>query len=352
MPDEKTPPADKADDATTEDATAAQLAAVLSDDPETNEAAFASAFDEFAAMDDTTTTTTEPAPVDGPDGDKADAAASTDDDKAASGDDQPDADKDDPPADDKATAAPDSAAEDIWKDATPEQKAAIKAAEHENQSNRNRASAQNRKIAELMAKPAAEQAAKPAAKPEDAESWEKFKEDFPDTADQMEKRFGSRLETLEAENAALKGQVTGIETANTQQAINTEEAVLLKRHPDWQTFTASAEFVAWLPTQPRYVQEGLARNGAAIVDGEEAADLLDRFKDDHAAPETTETPETTAPAEETPKPATDTKTNGKATRRTRRLESAVSTEPGTAGPGAGPPEGDFDAAFKHYAGQP
>ncbi len=93
------------------------------------------------------------------------------------------------------------------------------------------------------------------------------------------------------------------------------------------------------------MQEGFARNGTAIVDGLEATALIDLFKEGRADP---------APPEAEPKPAQETKdtTNGKATRRARRLESAVTTESGQAGPGAGPPEGDFDAAFDHYAAKP
>lgn len=351
MPEDKTPPAGKADDATEK-----QLAAVLSDDPESNEEAFAAAFDEFAATDDTTTTA-EALPAEGLEDDKAGAAVvapATDsaDDKAASGDAPSDADAKDPPAE----AAPDGAAEkDIWADATPEQKAAFEAAQHENKSHKNRASAQNRKINQLMSapKPAAQPAAEQPATPETAENWEQFKTEYPEVAGPLAERMDRQdkeMAALRSENANLLGQVTGISDARTQDSINAEEAVLAQRHPDWEQFTASAEFIAWLPNQPRYVQEGLARNGAAIVDGEEAASLLDLFRDDHAAPETPETPETPKPAET---PATDTTTtNGKATRRERRLESAVSTESGQAGPGAGPPEGDFDTAFDHFAKQP
>ena len=273
MPEEKTPPAGKADDAATKE----QLAAVLSDDPETSEEAFAAAFDEFAATDDTTALPAEGREdEEGAADDKA-AAAPTDD-KAASGDAPSDAD--DPPAEEKA--APDGAAgEDIWADATPEQKAAFEAAKHENKSHKNRASAQNRKINQLMSapKPAAQPAAEQPATPETNEAWEQFKDNHPEVANQMEQQFGERMARLETENADLKGQVTGIADAHTQTAINAEEAVLAQRHPDWEQFTASAEFIAWLPSQPRYVQEGLARNGAAIVDGEEAASLLDLFKD-------------------------------------------------------------------------
>ncbi len=146
---------------------------------------------------------------------------------------------------------------------------------------------------------------------------------------------------LETENADLRGQVTGITDGQLQDAIDNEEALLVQRHPDWKQLTESEDFSAWLQDQPRYVQEGFVRNGTAIVDGQEAASLIDLFKGvqapvegDNAAPKDTEIP------------------SGQAKRRQRRLKSAVTTESGQAGPGAGPPEGDFDAAFDHFARQP
>ncbi len=324
MAEDKTPPADKADGATE-----AELAAVLSDDPEANEEAFDDAFDEFAAEDETTTAA---APDPGPEA-GAEAPAEKIEDK---------------PDDASNKAAPDGAAEtkDIWADATPEQRTAFEAVRHENSSHRTRATAQNRKINQLISapKPAAQPAAdKHAATRETDEGWEQFQTDYPEVAAPMEKRFESRMAKLEAENAELRGQFTGITDAHTQNAIDAEEALLVQRHPDWEQLTASGDFVNWLPQQPRYVQEGFARNGNEIVDGQEAASLIDLFKDGSTAAE---------PPKEDPKPSETTATNGKVTRRQRRLESAVQTESGQAGPGAGPPEGDFDAAFEHYAAQP
>jgi hypothetical protein len=130
------------------------------------------AFDEFAADDTGTDAVTPPAEGRAED-DKADAAASAETTDQAAADD----DKSDDPAD---AAAPKDAAEtaDIWADATPEQKAAFEAADHENQSHRTRASAQNRKIAQLMPAPpsAADKAAEPTAPAGTDEDWERFKD--------------------------------------------------------------------------------------------------------------------------------------------------------------------------------
>lgn len=319
----------KADDAP---ATDEQLAAVLSDDPESAEEEFAEAFEEFASKDDTVTAD---APAKGPDDDdKAGAPAPADktEDQPASGEKPPDTDKAAP-----ADGAADT--QDIWADATPEQRAAFEAAQQENRSHRGRASAIARQQA--ASKTAADKAADTPATPETDEDWEQFKSEYPEVAGPLEQRYEKRIAKVEAENAQLRGQVSGITDDQLQDAINTEEALLVQRHPDWEQLTASEDFTAWLPGQPRYVQEGFARNGSVIVDGQEAASLIDLFKDDH--------PATPQPGD---KPAKDTTNDGKGKRRARRLESAVSTESGQAGPGAGPPEGDFDAAFDHFASQP
>ncbi len=315
---------------------------------ETNEEAFDEAFEEFAGKDDTVTAAPDPGP------EKADypqagaEAPATTDDPAASGEESSDG----------ATTTGEAGPQDIWADATPEQKAAFEAAQHENSSHRTRASAQNRKISELMsapkpaAKPAADEAATTeanAAQDEAAENWKQFDGEYPEVAGPMGARMDRQDKEnaeLKAEIAGLKGQVTGITDGQIQNAIDSEEALLVQRHPDWEQLTSSEEFSAWLPNQARYVQEGFVRNGNAIIDGQEAASLIDLFKSVQEP-----TPE---PAKEPgPKPgSTDTATNGKATRRQRRLESAVTSESGQAGPGAGPPEGDFDAAFEYFADKP
>lgn len=322
-----------------------QLAAVLSDDPETLEEEFGEHFAEFASADDTESAAAPASP--GPE-EKAGADAPAEPVKPTTDDDSTPGEE--PPG--AAPAASDDAAEtpDIWANATPEQKAAVAALEQENKSNRGRLSALDR---QRRRKPAAAAPAAPAPAPaepapeEPDENWEQFKKDYPEIAAPLEKRYEGRLSALAAENAGLKEQITGIGENQAQQVIDQEEAVLLGRHPDWEELTAKDDFVDWLQQQPRYVQEGFARNGTAIVDGDEAASLLDLFTGKNTAE--------AAPAPNTPAPATpaakDTSSNGKGSRRQRRLESAVTTQGGQAGPGAGPPNDDFDAAFDHFAKQ-
>ncbi|KKL17509.1 hypothetical protein LCGC14_2484820, partial [marine sediment metagenome] len=194
----------------------------------TNEDEFAEAFDEFAAVDDTDT------------GDPPAEGRKDDEDKPAPGEESPDADE---AAADEPAAAP----EDIWADATPEQKAAFEAAKHENQSHRGRASILDRREAALevtptAAEPAADKDPDTAATPETDEDWEKFKSEYPEVAAPMEKRFEDRMTKLETENADLRGQVTGITDGQLQDAIDNEEALLVQRHPDWEQLTASEDF--------------------------------------------------------------------------------------------------------------
>ncbi len=318
MVDTKTPAADEA-----AGATEAELASVLSDDPEAKEEEFEAAFDEFAAEDDTATAT--PA---------AEVREATDEktgDEATPGEESPG------DASDEAASGGAAEPENIWADATPEQRAAFEAAQQENRSHRGRASRLDRLEAASRAPTPAAAPAADAATPETDENWEQFKTEYPEVAAPMEQRFDTRMAKLEAENADLRGQVNGITDAHLQDAIESEEALLVQRHPDWRQLTATEDFHNWRAQQPRYVQEGFARNGNVIVDGHEAASLLDMF---------------TGGATPDAKPSETTATSGKVTRRERRLKSAVQTESGQAGPGAGPPEGDFDAAFDHFAALP
>ena len=222
-------------------------------------------------------------------------------------------------------AAPKDAAkdDDIWADATPEQRAAHEAALQENKSHRGRASAEDRRrhADDLQAKKAiAERAAKEPATPETAEDYEQFKTEYPEVAGPVEARFAR----LEAENAELRSRVTNLDATQLSAAIDSEEALLEQRHPEWRTFTASKEFSDWLTEQPRYIQEGLARNGDAIVDGLEAASLLDMF----TGP--TNDPASETPTEGNPAPK-GTGKNGIDSRRQRRLQSAVTTQGGKPG---------------------
>ena len=211
---------------------------------------------------------------------------------------------------------------DIWADATPEQQAAIEAAKHETSSNKGRLSAQDRELKKLRDLLASAETPAPKEAEVDVD-WDEFNDEYPDVAGPVAKR----LSALEADNKRLNNEVSGITEASREEAINDEKAVLLDRHPDYLEFTRTEEFVDWLNDQQTYVQDGFIRHSDGIVDGSEAADLLDLYTGS-AQPKT---------EAYTPKPPS---------RRQRRLDSAVTTDGGTPGSGAGASENDFSAAFK------
>ena len=287
---------------------------------------FDAAFEEFAAVDDTET-----APPPDPAEKPADAPA------PAEGSEEP-AKIEDPPA------APEGAAADIWADATPEQRAAFEAAQQENRSHRGRASFLDIQQAQIAAKqPAAAPAAGPDAAPATDEQFTNFESEYPEVAGPIKARYDAQLDAQAGQIAALEQRISGISDVQVQEAIGDQIALLEQRHPTWNALTSTPEFETWVNAQPRFVQEGFVRNGETVVDGEEAARLMDLYVDQQPAPD---------PAAGSPEPAAEDTTSGKATRRQRRLDSAVTTESAQAGPGAGPPEGDFDAAFDHFARLP
>lgn len=224
----------------------------------------------------------------GDDGDNADAAAKAEQspDAAASGN---------TPVDDKPDGKPSGQQQkpqeaDLWADAKPEQKAAYEAAqvqlkklEQAERSNRGRLSAMQRQINELTRQPAA---AKPAAKGAESQGtdqddgvlasaeWKAFREDYPDVAGPMAKMIGSLQETITRQGKEL----SAIGNERRQSALAEQEKLLVEAHPDWAQVTANQSFAEWLNGQPRHIREAAIRNANEIVDAEEAADVVGRFK--------------------------------------------------------------------------
>lgn len=197
------------------------------------------------------------------------------------------------PADDKSDGEPSDKQQqpqekDLWADAKPELKAAYEAAqaqvrklEQAERSNRGRLSAFQRQINELT-RPAA---AKPAAKVEgqsqaeddgilSGPEWKEFREDYPAVAGPMAKLIGSLQEKITRQEKELSA--IGIERR--QSALAEQEKLLVETHPDWTQVTADQSFVEWLNGQPRHIREAAVRNANEIVDAEEAADVVGRFK--------------------------------------------------------------------------
>lgn len=213
----------------------------------------------------------------GEDGKKADAAAK-DDQVQESDDKEPD---------DKTSGEQKPQEVDLWADAKPEQKAAFEAAqaqlkklEQAERSNRGRLSAMQRQINDLTRQPAA----KPAAKSKEGQTeddgllasaeWKEFQEDYPAVAGPMAKMIGSLQEKI----ARQERELSAIGNEHRQSALAKQEELLEKQHPDWTDVTADQSFAEWLNGQPRHIREAAIRNANEIVDAEEAADVVGRFK--------------------------------------------------------------------------
>jgi chromosome segregation ATPase len=152
--------------------------------------------------------------------------------------------------------------------------------DHADRSNRSRVSALQRKIDELS-KQAAPASPEKAAKQADDNiaDLEQLREDFPEIANPI----AAVIEKLRQDQASIAQKLGAIEAEKqTASAIN-EETLLTKAHPDWMTVGSDPGFAEWVQAQPRYVQEAFNRNADAIVDHQEAADIISRYKQSRGA---------------------------------------------------------------------
>lgn len=188
----------------------------------------------------------------------------------------------------KGAGQPDKGKPDIWANATPEQRAAIDAAqaqiaklEHAEKSARGRLSSLTRTLDTIRSKPAAKPAANGGAAGAaakgvtESDAWKAFAKDYPEVAGPI----GQALAGMQL-SIADQGKVV---QAITEDALEADrEAVyeaLDREHSDWETVTADpAQFKAWLDTQPEYVQAAAKRNSDEIVNAKDAADIIGRYK--------------------------------------------------------------------------
>jgi|TARA_Y100000310_G_scaffold51684_1_gene47599 hypothetical protein len=278
-------------------------------------------------------------------------------DSPATGD-EPSAKKAEPEGTGPSQATEPTPAVDIWADATPEQKAAFGAAEadaHRYRSDRGRAAADARRIAELESTNRDAAAQKPDAAPADgvlagvlrSGDWKAVKAELPELAAPLEKV----LEGFETENIALKKELATFSVERRNEVSDAQIRIVAAEHSDWESVTDDEAFVQWVGTQPAFIQQMLNRNAEQVVDGLESAHLVSLYKasDGYTPP----VPATPSPGSQTNSPATTDK-GGEPNKRDRdsqrRLEGNVSVP--SKGPGApsGPPE-EFDSAFEHYAAQ-
>lgn len=239
------------------------------------------------------------------------------------------ANDDNPPAGDEPAGEP-----DLWSGASEQQRAAYEAAaqkleklEQYRRSNEGRVAALQRRIEELAGRQ--QPAAAPAAAGKDeakagsqsadnfteSEEWKSFSEEYPEVAGPLAKFIGS----LESRVTHQQKELAAIGYDRRKTALDEQASLLEADHPDWRDVAGNNEFVDWVHTQPRHIQEAAYRNANEIVDAAEAADVVGRFKAFRSA---SKNPPGSAPG----------KTNERlAGKRQRQLESAAATR--TRGPG-------------------
>lgn len=242
----------------------------------------------------------------------------------------------------------DQQTQDIWANAPEEYRAAYEAArsEFENRDRRLRGqvSALQRQINELIASqkqaPAAPGGAAGKADGEQAQGflgsddWQSFRDEYPEVAGPLEGVISNLIQhttRLEKELSAIGGE-------RRQAALDEQANLLAEVHPDWTEVTADEAFGEWLASQPRHIREAAVRNANEIVDFEEAADVVGRFK--------------AFRGEQQPPQAGNGRGNGNnrlASRRQRQLESASAAR--SRGPGAAtgiPEDGDPETIWKQF----
>lgn len=230
---------------------------------------------------------------------------------------------------------------DPWANATPEQLSAwqqaqdaIKSNEQYRRSQEGRIAAFQRQIDDLKraqdaAAPQGKAADQAAAKPNGAaaeahqeaqdafasDGWKTLAEEYPEIAQAVR----AVVDPLAKEVAPFKAHIAAVQEDRQRQAADRELHALTERMPDWNEVIVSNKpaFTRWMNEQPRYVYEGFERNKNAIVDADEAADIIGRFKQHLTNGNATQPPATAG------SPATQPVL---ADRRKRQMQSSASVQ--------------------------
>jgi hypothetical protein len=218
-------------------------------------------------------------------------AAAADDDQPFPGEGDPVADSDDASATgEQAGGVKQPAVDDIWKQATPAQRAAFEAAQAEvkkgeqyKRSNDGRVAALQRQIDSLKRGQVAQTGATrgSAAGQQnaggflDTPDYKKFSKEYPEIAGPLSKV----ITDLQSQVTGQTKMLDAIGNERLQIALNEQESTLATEHADWEQLAGQESFGDWLATQPRHIREAALRNGENIVDAEEASDVIGRYKD-------------------------------------------------------------------------
>ena len=178
--------------------------------------------------------------------------------------------------------------QDIWQNATEEQRAAFQAAlaERDQLSTKvtrliGQVSAADRQLARLRSQSGATsgqqgdsgQDSGNAADPFEAEDIKRWREEYGEIADPVLKLLKSQA----AEIAALKAPVAEVAQEREAQVRTAEIETFTRAHPDWEAYVNDQRYPEWLATQPKAVRDA-AQRAVNVEDGAEAAWLLSQFK--------------------------------------------------------------------------
>lgn len=244
------------------------------------------------------------------------------------------------PSDD-ATAETDTSTtptdDDPWAGATDAQREEYEAAqtriaelEQSDRSNRGRLGALQRQINELKRAPAGNAPAANAKAKQlrdylESDEFKTLSDDNPELAAPL----STIAKLLDERQSATEESVASSAAAAESDAVDEQTVILEEDHPDWAEVVAADDgmpFMDWINTQPRHIQEAARRNAEGIVDAEEAADVISRFKAFRSE-------EVGDASDDPPDDSGDTETTELSERRQRQLETATgstSTGPGTA----------------------
>lgn len=209
-----------------------------------------------------------------------------------------------PAAGDEPPAGQDPSKNDIWANAPPELRAAHEAAQRDAnlrlEGIRGRQSASDREVERLRREleqlkggasddQTQEQKDDAGAKAlgMESEQLKQLREDYPEVA-------GPLLDVisgLTAKIGQLEKGVGKFEDQELQSHLNAQEQLLTERHGDWKDVGADDRFAGWLQNQPKAIRDAMERNFHAIVDAEEAALVVGKFKTDMGIASATQAPQ-------------------------------------------------------------
>lgn len=174
--------------------------------------------------------------------------------------------------------------DEIWANATPEQRAAYEAASREAQQLRHRVKSDEGRVAAFQRERDEYRkkigAITSVAEHEDTEAylaseeWQKLKADYGDEL----KPALTLLETLVARDRMFSERMGRIDESR-GAAIAQENSNWLDREaPDWRDLATRPDFQPWLEAQPHGVREMAQRNWDVLVDPAEAKTVFDLFR--------------------------------------------------------------------------